>query len=105
MAAYQHAQRLEGNQIQAMNQLQVDKSGSRDFSPASDTRLGSRLDRSRVTLLLEINAELFRETLQLQTAGKMPQEDKSADKGFYGYVVCLVTGSTLDLHPVPNLPN
>lgn len=41
------------------------------------------IDKSRVTLLLEINSELLRETVHLQSFGKH-NEDKSTDKGFYG---------------------
>lgn len=46
-----------------------------------------QLDKSRVTLLLEINAELLRETVNLQSNGKsLPsQGDEKPDKGFYEY--------------------
>lgn len=46
-----------------------------------------QLDKSRVTLLLEINAELLRETVNLQSNGKsLPsQSDEKPDKGFYEY--------------------
>lgn len=47
-----------------------------------------QLDKSRVTLLLEINAELLRETVNLQSTGKsLPTqgEEKTPDKGFYEY--------------------
>lgn len=48
-----------------------------------------QLDKSRVTLLLEINAELLRETVNLQSNGKsLPsQGDEKPDKGFYEYVL------------------
>ena len=51
---------------------------------AMETQGHIAIDKSRVTLLLEINSELLRETVQLQTNGKVDQEDKTSDKGFYG---------------------
>ena len=51
---------------------------------AMETQSHIAIDKSRVTLLLEINSELLRETVQLQTSGKVDQEDKTSDKGFYG---------------------
>jgi len=51
---------------------------------AMETQNHIAIDKSRVTLLLEINSELLRETVQLQTSGKVDQEDKTSDKGFYG---------------------
>lgn len=42
------------------------------------------IDKAKVTLLLEINSELFRETVQIQASGKVDQEEKTSDKGFYG---------------------
>ena len=42
------------------------------------------IDKARVTLLLEINSELIRETVQIQNSGKVDQEEKTSDKGFYG---------------------
>lgn len=51
---------------------------------AMETQNHIAIDKSRVTLLLEINSELLRETVQLQTNGKVDQEDKTSDKGFYG---------------------
>lgn len=48
-----------------------------------------QLDKSRVTLLLEINAELLRETVSIQANGKNPsqpgEERAGHDKGFYEY--------------------
>ncbi|KAF8455286.1 hypothetical protein BDZ91DRAFT_686376, partial [Kalaharituber pfeilii] len=71
------------------------------------------IDKARVTLLLEINAELLRETVQLQAAGKH-QEDKSADKGFYGcmkrlqanlaYLAAVADGSRKPAVPIPPCP-
>ncbi|KAF8421413.1 hypothetical protein EV426DRAFT_198695 [Tirmania nivea] len=71
-------------------------------------------DKSRVTLLLEINSELLRETVQLQTNGKVDQEDKTSDKGFYGcmrrlqanlaYLAAVADGSRKPGTPIPQSP-
>ena len=44
-----------------------------------------QLDKSRVTLLLEINAELLREVLQIQPKLKTPEEAKN-DPAFREFV-------------------
>jgi len=51
---------------------------------SQETQSQIQTDKSRVTLLLEINSELLRETVTLQAAGKPAQEDKNPDRGFLG---------------------
>ncbi|RPA92440.1 hypothetical protein L873DRAFT_1709977, partial [Choiromyces venosus 120613-1] len=53
-----------------------------------ETQNQLQLDKSRVTLILQINTELLRETINLQANGKGTggEENKTPDKG---YIECM----------------